>query len=632
MKKIFLILSFLSSQIFSQYMSDSLSWMNFNNPANKVSSNFYKQFTTYNLNSLLITSQQFDNFRIHLNENFLSTVIKTNSYRNIKDENFLSASGDYRLINELSFGLTVNSKSYLGDRTISLSDSKNSNLLLYSIYNPQPNIRIMPFAGYSQNSLVGLNDNGYLYGSEATANKLNLQNFILSGNAKFKNEDIMPRKNYDRILILNLENAFENNLRNILSANIFEIRKDLYFDTDSITLQQFDIQKNIQSRIEKKSIFGDKLEYKPHNSPFGFLFEGNISNRLIDRKTRYLIAENMKQSDFDYKIDELKIDLTTSLNYSSDKIDGFIRINYSEKEEKYRAKFFSGANITAFKKRQAAESQKNNKSQLTNLAISANYKLSSSDLISASIFHRKLVYNTQSDLNFDDRDELLSVAQFKYERLMNYLWNMQIGLEGNLNRIVYIFSERSSNNNITRVIKLFSAVNYSGYKFKSSNYAEVTANYTVYDFEDLNPNYKSFSFRQFMFRDSSTAKISAKIFLNFFGYIKLSEQEELNWSKFRSRPFRTIKEEYAEPKIEFRNSGISFSSGIRFYTLTNYKFIKNFKRDIANYYSSIGPIAEVNINIGQLNVRTSGYYEFISSNGSQVKELANLYLVINWNF
>ena len=76
-----------------------------------------------------------------------------------------------------------------------------------------------------------------------------------------------------------------------------------------------------------------------------------------------------------------------------------------------------------------------------------------------------------------------------------------------MNHIVYIYAEESANNNINRILRLSTGGTYSGANVSSTNSFEVSANYTVYDFEDLVPNYQSYSFRQFTAMDSSQNKI-----------------------------------------------------------------------------------------------------------------------------
>lgn len=633
MRKWIFLYIFFASISFAQSYQDSLSWNSLSFKDNKLKSLFSKQFSTYNLNSSLLTNYEFENLRFGVSENFISTIVKSTNNKNIKDENLFSFFSDYKMMEKLRIGFSANSSRYTGDKKITLSNSSNTNFLFYSIYNPIESFDLIPFGGYAKNNLLGIEDMGYIYGTELNSNDFMLDNFVINGRAKFLNEDISPRKNTDRFLLVQIKNDFENQFSNNLSANYSEVRKDLYFDTDSITSQHFNIIKNIQSRIERKTYFGDRIKFLPQNSNFNVDIFGGVSNRLIDRNTRFKYAPAIKQGDFDYKIEELKIDFASTINYRSKISDVFFRASYSEKEEKYNAKNIQGANQLFFENRQKLEFQKNNKSAITSLASTANFKLSKNDDVGFTIFHRKLVYNTQSELNFDDRDELLSIAQISYRRRINYLWNLYAGLEGSINKIVYIFAERSSNNNITRVLKLNSGVNYSGTIVSSSNFAEVSANYTVYDFEDLNPNYKSFSFRQFLIRDSSSVRLSKKTAIRFFGYLKLSEQAELNWNKFTGRPFRTIQEEYYEPKFEFRNSGLILSAGLRFYSILNFRYGDKYKKQTDSYYKSIGPISEIIYFLNdKIQIKSTGYYEFITNENKINRELANLLLSVNWNF
>jgi hypothetical protein len=633
MKKFLLICILLTSISLAQSFKDSLNWNSFSADKNKLSSLFSKQFSTYNLNSSLLAKYEFNYLRFGINENFISTIIKSLKQKSIKDENLFSFFSDYKMLDNVRFGLSVNSSKYVGDKNIVLNNSSSSNILFYSIYNPHENINLVPFGGYTKNNLLGLEDKGYSYGVEINSEDFQVEDFNLTARMKYMDENISPRKNTDRFFLLRIRNEFENNITNDLFSNFSESRKDLYFNTDSITAQHFNIEKNIQSRTERKTIFSDRLKYLPSNSDFQFDIFGGISNRLIDRNTKYVYAQSIRQSDFDYKIEELKIDFASTINYRTNSSDGFLRLSYSEKEEKYNAKNIYGANQLYFEKRKELEFQKNNKSSITNLAAAFNLKLSAKDLFSFSIFHRKLVYDTQSKLNYDDRDELLTIAQITYKRQFNYLWNLFAGIEGSQNKIVYIFAERSSNNNIARVLKFNSGVNFSGSRVTSTTIAEVSANYTVYDFEDLNPNYKSFSFRQFSIKDSTALKINKKISARFFGYIKLSEQAELNWNKFTSRPFRTIQEEYYEPKIELRNKGLILSTGLRFYIITNFRYGNEFKKQTDSYYKSVGPVSEINYFItDRLQIKSTGYYEFISNEKEINREQVNLLFTVNWNF
>ena len=136
---------------------------------------------------------------------------------------------------------------------------------------------------------------------------------------------------------------------------------------------------------------------------------------------------------------------------------------------------------------------------------------------------------------------------------------MFVNLEGNLNKIVYVFKERSANNNTRRVLKFSSGGDIRLSYLTSRNVAEVSANYTVFEFEDLNPNLNSFSFRQLVLSDSTQIKLFRTTSFNFLGYIKLSEQGDFNWQGFANKPVRDLEEYYAEPTLRYTYNHFSFS-------------------------------------------------------------------------
>ena len=205
-------------------------------------------------------------------------------------------------------------------------------------------------------------------------------------------------------------------------------------------------------------------------------------------------------------------------------------------------------------------------------------------------------------------------------------------MEGSYNHIVYIFAERSSNNNIRRVLKLSGGGSYGGKNFRSTNIAEVSANYTVYDFEDLNPNFNSFSFRQFVFYDSSSVKLSKRMDFNFYSYIKLSEQGDFQWTNFTGKPARFLNEFYIEPKIIYHYDIFSLGIGFRFFSLLTYNYNEELEKELNSEYTSQGPSSNLRILIfNRLNLFVEGWYEFINTEQNSKRELVNMRLRLTWN-
>jgi hypothetical protein len=418
----------------------------------------------------------------------------------------------------------------------------------------------------------------------------------------------------------------------MISVRYSQNRKDFYYEADSSTAQRFNIINNIQSRVETDYAFEDRLRYDNFLDIFLLDLTGKINWRDIDRNTRYRNVIINSPSVYDTKINELRVELESIVYYNSSWFDGALRVIYSERDEKNITKNFEGGNNIFFEERLRTESQKNNNANRASVSLSGNIYFSRTDKLSFSLLQNKLRYDTPSEENFDDRDEMLSIVRLRYSKLLTPFFEAFINTEGTLSHIVYLFSEKSSNNYINRVLRLAAGGNYIGKNISSANTFEVSANYTVYDFEDLNPNFQSFSFRQFTAKDSSLIGINKKLSLLLYGYVKLSEQGNLRWASFSSRPTRFLEEIYAEPRFSVNFHGVLMSLGLRYFSLKTFNYDVK-EKIIDSEYLSRGPLMEISMQLKDiLYLRLYGWYEFILTDNNQKREQANITMQVNWNF
>lgn len=565
-----------------------------------------------------------------MNERFNSTINKS-ARVNIKDAQYTSLIAEYEINDFLKFGNLTNYNLYSDDRQLAINQASNLNNSFFGKLKPSESISLIPYAGYSRNKQVAETDKGLLYGAEAFLKNIKISDFRINSNMKFQNENIEPRQNKLRFVNFNVKNNLENNFINTLGAHYSEMRKDFYFEADSTTAANYNIINNIQSRNETKYSINDRIRFSTGEG-LSFRIRGNAAWREIDRTTKYKNLRNISPSDFDTKIQETNLGLSSQARYVWGELSGNLKLQFSEREEKHSPKMIDGANEIFFNQKEELERQKNNKSTQTTVSLSSNYQFTSKDRIHASLYHRKLRYDTPSPENYDDRDELLTMFQLNYFRDFSPFFNFFINFEGSINHIVYIFAERSSNNNLQRVLKLASGGKYQGKNFSSTNTFEVSANYTVYDFEDLNPNLNSFAFRQFVFRDSTRIRITKDISLLALGNIKLSEQGDFRWSNFTSKPSRYIQETYFEPKIFYNYGSLNLGLGLRHYALSTYNYDDENDFSLVSRYTSIGPLSEVTYIINsRLFIKIYGWYEFIENENNRRKELTNLNIEVNWN-
>lgn len=616
---------------FAQVRVDSLEYLGFGLKQNIFFTRFDKQLNTFHLNSGLKFNLDPGDFEIRVNEYFYSTFVK-GPQNSIREEQHLTIKSAYKLNPNIKFGLLGSSSVLSDNRSLGINRTSVSFATLFSEFAPVNNIFFSPFAGYSDNRQIGETDPGLVYGMEGVAGNLLLSDFRINSEFRLRNEDISPRKNMIRYFQLNAINVFEQDISNTINFLFTQNRKDFYFQTDSLTRERFSISNNIESRTETVYALQDRLMYDKILNALSLNITGRISMRTVDRDTRYKNPDAAGLSVFDTKIEELKLDFEGITRYTSVLFDGQMRFTFSERDEKNIAKPYTEIDQTFFDQRSEIESRKNNNSSRLSLTLFGNLKFSERDRLNVSFYQSKLKYDTPSLLNDDDRDEILSILRLRYSRFINPYFEAFINAEGTYSHIVYIFAGRSSNNNVNRIIRLRAGGDYTGKRFSSYNSFEVSANYTVYDFEDLTSNFQSFSFRQMTALDSTTIRLTDRISLFSYAVVKLSEQGDFNWTNFSSRPSRFLQEIYIEPRLILHLQNSSLSAGVRYFSLNTFNFEK-LNRIPDTEYSSIGPIAIINLNLWyRLNIYLNGFYEFIRTDGNPVREQANLIMHVNWKF
>ena len=625
MKYFFLILFSLGLQLtFSQNESnrDSVSVLFQADTLNFFKTKLNKLLSTYQLQSNFLYNKTLSDFSFSVKENYGSTLIQSVE-KSIKDEHFFSLGTVYNLSENLSGGFAVNHSILSDSRKIGINSAEQSSIVFIPRYTFAPDIFIAPYAGYSSNRQIGVHDDGVLYGGEANLKTNSGEGFELVSSVKIKQEDILPRKNNVRDLGISATNKFSEFIGNILTVSYLETRKDFYYEADSLTRKEYSVVNNIQSRKENNFRFDDSLRYFQFFPNTNFTLHSSVLWRKIYRDTKYKSSEASTRM-FDTEIHELKLDLEGVVEYIKKDFRFMMKTAFTERDEKHSAKNYDGANPFFFEQRNSSESQKNNFTQLTNLTISSDYDISNKNKISLSLFHNKLTYDTPSKENYDDRDELLSILKLKYSHFLNPYFEFFASTEGTINKLVYISSQRSSNNNVNRILKLQSGGNFTGKRLRSFNSFEVSANYTVYDYEDLNPNYKSYSFRQFGILDSTTFRLARNIDLKFRGYLRLSEQGELKWKEFSLKPTRFLEETFFTPQLAYFYMDTQFVIGYRQFSLKTFTY-KQTDKVLESYYLSRGPLTEIYYSVaGKVQLQLKAWYEFVTLNNQKVSEIPNL--------
>ncbi len=629
LKIIALLFVLHSFMIIAQTDSDTLQYTIKAPISNLIFSSFEKQLNTYNLNTGFNYGWTSEKYVFGINQNFKSTLAKTGS-KSVKDDQHLILNGLYNLNDKIRIGLNGESKILSDNRQLAINQASINHATIYTEAELLQDLVITPFGGYSNNRQVGENDNGPLYGIEGYLTDFYLSDLSLSSALRFENEDISPRKNTLRYFNLILKNQFTSDIKNFLNTKYDRSRKDFYINADSITSAEFNVIKNIESRTESVFSLEDQLYYNRIFTNTLFNINGGVNWRTIDRDKRYKSASVQNKNIFDTRIEELRIGIESELNYKSEFLNSTLRLSFLERDEKHKTKNFAPIDRVFYDERTEEESRKNNNSSQVVLSLTNDFRFTKKDLISASIYHSKLRYDTPSQNNDDDRDELLTIARLRYSHRLTPYLEMFISTEGTQSHLVYIFASKSANNYINRVLRLITGGNYFSPNFRSKNTFEVSANYTVYDFEDLTSNLRSISFRQFIATDSTLWQATDLFSIIIEGYIKITDQGDLNWHEFKERPNRYLREIFTDPKFGFTLGKMFLALGVRIFSVNTFNY-EGLNRIPDTEYKSIAPLVELDIGSDNLFLKLNSWYEFISD-GTTSSERINAMAEMNWKF
>jgi len=628
---ILLLLALFPASLFGQYEGDSTGSYIFPlSKQNSISTVFNKELSIYSLVTNIEYTTSLGGLNLRLNENLNSSLLKYSGSNTTRDENVLKLSGDYRFNNWFNPGALVSSKIYSDSRTSDINTAASNYGMLYNRLLVENLLDILPFAGYIEDVQSGISNSGGIYGIQAGMEKTQLSEFLIGGNLIFRNEDISPRKNTLREFRTTIENFLDPGIQNRFAFNYHESGRDFFFDADSSLKSLFAIEKNLQRRNDRQIAFSDEFLYSDVVKNTSVNFRLNFSDRIVERTTKYKLPGDRFPTSFDSQIEELKFDLGGGINYLSEILDLKLFASYAERNEKFLLINPSDANSDYFEQKQKNEGVKNNIASQVFLSFTGAFLISPYDRVDLTVSHFKLRYDTPSLENFDERDELLSQFRTRYTRVLNSNLSLFAGFDFSYGKLVYILAARSSNNNTNRIFRLNTGYIYNSAAVRNYGTFEIIANYLVYDFEDLNPGFKSFSFRQISLVDSASISISKDFKFEFTGFYKLSEQGDLRWSEYKIKPSREIRELLLLPALVTNFGNYSFKLGLRYYSY-NSDIIVNGVNKEENFYSGIAPLAEVSaLFYNSFLLSIKGWYERIDSKGNDRRYLTTLNMNVKW--
>jgi hypothetical protein len=503
-----------------------------------------------------------------------------------------------------AFHTSWSSLVYDDNRSVGLSNASFHTLLAGVDVMPLPFFSLSPSAGYRWDNQAGIRDRGPAYDIAAETRDLVVDGYRVDGKARIHVDRPDPRLLERQTGLFGIQKQFTPAARDSIQAAVYRNRREYYTAGDS----------TIESRTEQAFSLANLIEYAVDPALVTAVYVG-LSSRSFDRDARQTILREAPVS-FDTRIQEFRLETYVQAEYR--RADGSpsaaLRLAYSERDETHGAKLPSRSSPSVqilWAERNRQEQTKDNLARRTSLSGFADFPVSSSDSLHVAGSASILRYDTPSTHNVEDRDELLVALSIGSSHRFSPVLNLGVTVDGSLSRLVYLLRDRSANNTHNRVLRLTARTDYQAAKWLlSSNTVEVLANYTVYDFETRLAQARSFSYRQFALIDSTVIRLSPRVALDFFAYLKLYERGQLTWSEFVERPENRVMDRTVSLDLRFSPAPASIVSvGLRYFSQSRYRYESGIRMPLS-FLSSVGPTCALQWQPGtHTRLQLNGWYE-----------------------
>jgi hypothetical protein len=280
-------------------------------------------------------------------------------------------------------------------------------------------------------------------------------------------------------------------------------RRDYFFGQDSASLSGSPAVK--QERTEYSMSLVDSLTYpiidQRLTGDASVEFEPRSVVRHSDAGAGLLNAESLSSLSSLLAPDEissLRLSFTGRLVYEGKPILSGImgafgaeaRVRYEENSENVRllSAEVPGATPTYVSRLTSTLDQASFSARSTTAGFGIHYAPSTRDLFRLEGNARLLNYDTPSDLNDDDHDELVTSGILRYNRAFSNDLTGSLDLTLSRTHLVYLKSDRSAQNAVTQSISIAPEASVSTASILAHVRGEVFANYTVLDYLNSLPS------------------------------------------------------------------------------------------------------------------------------------------------
>lgn len=496
-----------------------------------------------------------------------------------KDQHCFFMDFSRNLIPKLSFNLLGTSLLFSDKQSGYVNDIQTHFVGIGATYRDK-NLRIPTLFGVKEDRRFDQKDRGPSYRIGLESSRFDLGEYANSVYATYEGDNLDRRKNTSFGLSYTVFRQFYTETTDSLKLTLNRQRRDYYISRIG----------EVESRVERSQRAANILTYRLGQDFLCHLL-ASLSNRNL--RINLLTGPNkgLKRERRDFKT-------AGSVHLSVRKIlfRGDLTFSYSSEEQEYRlaetlpSSPYSGSSLLI---------TPDNKSSYTALTLRTGWKFFPTDSLLLYSSLQRFCYDTPDPENFDDRDELRFRVNLQEVHSFSPFLTLRLALNFNLLHFVYIYGEKSADNNWTRILRFSPAVFWSPTsRWRFSHSAEVLANYVDYDYESLIPGVRSFLYRKFRLEDSTWVQLTPRTSLYLHYRLELDENGKFLWDQWLEQKLVDRRSHTFSLSLDYRPWRVfRIVPGYTFYSRKGYHYTGELsslqEKDLAIDFRSHGPTLRI---------------------------------------
>lgn len=489
---------------------------------------FKQEFNTYvwqaHFSKLFLLSNRWN---LAVTERFRSSLLKLATQSDKwKEDQYLQMSVGYRLSPVLHAQTQATSIVFLDKLTGLYNDVRTHALATGLTYTPRHNISGGLMAGPKWDSRLSRSDRGWSFLANTQVSQVNWQDYENSLNVSFGQDRLATRRNQNWNLNYGLFREFAAMTFDSLTILNSSYRRDNYLSAAG----------DVESLRESYKGVENVIRYQL-SAPLALRWKTGLGYRNVAVWSFSGGQEQKKRRRNDQRYSNELV-----LYYQRPQLTSHAVLSFWSQQQKYDIDL--GKIDLPFSGRTAFITPDNEINRLS-LLTSLGWRIADSDSLGAFFSVSRFRYDTPDTNNFDDRDELrINTRLVERHRFREWLW-LELEASVNLYHMVYVFGERSADNNWNRIFRLRPSVIFTPHKrLRWSQSFEVLANYVEYDFESLSGLPRSFVFRKFAMDDSVRLELFNRTVLLLDYRLQLEENGQLFWERWSERVLATRRNQW----------------------------------------------------------------------------------------